>query len=68
MIFNFTYTDSDGKETPVIVDNQANMHALELTDLGFVQLRTFDKEKGVWIKFTIGKVQEIENKNLRYDG
>ena len=68
MIFNFIYTDSNGNEKPVIVDNQEKMPVIELSDLGFIQLRTFDKETGCWIKFTIAKVQDIENKSLRYAG
>lgn len=70
MIFNLTYLSSDGKEIPVTVDTESGMHALELSDLGFIMLRTYDKSNGTWIKFKIGRIQEVEkeNKSLRYDG
>jgi hypothetical protein len=70
MIFNLTYIDSQGKETPVTVDTESGMHALELSDLGFIMLRTYDKSTGSWIKFKIGRIQEVEkeNKSIRYDG
>lgn len=70
MIFNLTYINSDGKETPVTVDTESSMQALELSDLGFIMLRTYDKSTGSWIKFKIGRIQEVEkeNKSIRYDG
>jgi len=70
MIFNLTYIDSTGEETPVTVDTESSMHALELSDLGFIMLRTYDESNKTWIKFKIGRIQEVEkeNKSLRYDG
>ena len=70
MIFNLTYINSDGKETPVTVDTESGMQALELSDLGFIMLRTYDKSTGSWIKFKIGRIHDVEkeNKSIRYDG
>jgi hypothetical protein len=45
-----------------IIDTDAlgkNMTPIQITDLGFVQIRVYFPEKGVWIKYNIGKIQEL---------
>lgn len=51
------------------IDGQ--MPAIQITELGHVQIRVHYPKKGVWIKYTIGKIQdllkdelEIKSKNL----
>lgn len=39
------------------VDNQ--MPAIQITELGYVQVRVYYPKKGIWIKYNVCKIQDL---------
>jgi hypothetical protein len=43
----------------VIDTKDKDMPAIQITDLGQVQIRVYFPEKGIWVKYSIGKLCEL---------
>lgn len=43
----------------VIDTNDKDMPAIQITELGFVQVRVHFPEKGIWVKYNVCKLGEL---------